>query len=157
MRLVTQEMVSTGALAGTAVGQFQPYPGSPRQKADVWIGTPLQWVIEVKMARFFGDNGKLDDTAIKDILSPYPSDRSALGDCRKLAESGFEAVGMAVLIYGFGHPDRPLEPAIDAFELLARHAVDLGSRYSAPLEDLVHPVHASGAVFAWSVATRGQT
>ena len=91
MKLVTREMLESGALPGIDLGQFEPYPGAPRQKADVWIGRPLQWVIEVKMARFFGDNGKPDDTAIKDILSPYPSDRSALTDCRKLATMSVSA------------------------------------------------------------------
>jgi hypothetical protein len=65
-----------------------PYPGS-RQQCDIGIGDPLEWVIEVKMARAFGDNGKLDDTYLKDLLSPYESDHSALSDATKLRESGF--------------------------------------------------------------------
>lgn len=42
-------------------GQHLPYPDS-KQKVDLWLGSPLEWVLEVKMARFFGDNGKPDDT-----------------------------------------------------------------------------------------------
>src|SRR5207247_1868611 len=69
--------------------QFIPYPALLRQKCDLGIGSPLEWVIEIKMARFRGDNGKPDDTALKDLLSPYESDRSALTDCVKLANSSF--------------------------------------------------------------------
>src|SRR5262245_25706280 len=38
--------------------QFVPYPAFPRQKCDVGIGAPLEWVVEVKMARLRGDNNK---------------------------------------------------------------------------------------------------
>jgi hypothetical protein len=59
------------------------------------------------MARPNGDNGKPDDTAIKDILSPFRADRSALTDCLKLAESPIQA-RRAILIYGFDDGRRPL-------------------------------------------------
>jgi hypothetical protein len=39
------------------------------------------------MFRPNGDNGKPDDTAVNDILSPFPSDRMALTDSVKLAEA----------------------------------------------------------------------
>src|SRR5262249_34340461 len=48
--------------------QFVPYPGLPLQKCDLGIGDPLEWIVEIKMARLRGDNGKSDDTAVKDIL-----------------------------------------------------------------------------------------
>jgi hypothetical protein len=132
-----------------AIGQGLAYPGS-KQRCDVWIGDPLAWAIEVKMARFFGDNGKPDDTSLKDLLSPYDLHRSALTDAQKLAASKIDG-RRAVLIYGFTYPKMPLELAIDAFELLARAKVRLGTRVSAPLLELVHPVHASGAVYGWEV------
>ena len=78
------------------------------------------------MARFRGDNGKPDVTGLKDLLSPYESDRSALTDCAKLATSGFTCQ-KAVVIYGFDYPDRPLDPAIDAFEALAARQVEARS------------------------------
>ena len=43
-------------------------------------GEPHEWVVEVKMGRFLGDNGKPDDTGVKDLLSPFRADRSALSD-----------------------------------------------------------------------------
>jgi hypothetical protein len=62
------------------------YPDS-KQTCDLLWGNPVDWACEIKMARPCGDNGKPDDTAVKDILSPWPADRSALTDCIKLAES----------------------------------------------------------------------
>lgn len=150
MALMVAELRSDPALAGLAMGQSLPYPGQGRQKCDLFFGEPLEWVVEAKMARFRGDNGKPDDTALKDLLSPYPADRSALTDAVKLAESGFEC-HRAVLIYGFEYQDRALEPAIHAFERLASELVELGPRVQAPLGELVHPVHASGAAFGWEV------
>jgi hypothetical protein len=44
------------------------YPGS-RQSCDIVLTGA--WMIEVRMARFYGDNDKLDDTAFKDLISPF--------------------------------------------------------------------------------------
>jgi len=134
-------------------GQFVPYPGFPRQKCDLWVGQPNEWVIEIKMARLRGDNGKPDDTAIKDILSPYESDRSALADCTKLANAQFTC-RKAVIIYGFDYSDRLLDPMIDAFELLAARRVQLSQREVDAFGPLVHPVHSAGRVFGWEVTAR---
>jgi hypothetical protein len=127
----------------------QCYPGS-RQTCDLLWGEPSQWAIEIKMFRPNGDNGKPDDTAIKDILSPFASDRSALSDCRKLVESEI-APHQAVLIYGFDDRRKPLHDMITAFETLAKTRVIIGERHQAPIGPLVHPVHQTGAVFAWEV------
>ena len=148
MALVLAEL--SALLPETACGQFLPYPNAPRQKCDIWLGSPVEWAIEVKMARFRGDNGKPDDTAIKDLLSPYASDRSALTDCEKLATSGFRCQ-TALLVYGFDYPDRSLDPAIYALELLASSKVNLGPRIEAVIGQLVHPVHADGRLFAWEI------
>lgn len=102
------------------------------------------------MARFKGDNGKLDDTAVKDLLSPYESDRSALTDTVKLARSGFPC-RKAILIYGFEFDDRPLELAVAGFEVLARERLNLGAQHQAAMGPLVHPVHSAGLVFAWAI------
>jgi hypothetical protein len=58
----------------------QCYPGS-KQTCDLLCGHPIDWAIEIKMFRPNGDNGKPDDTAIKEILSLFSSDRSAVADC----------------------------------------------------------------------------
>jgi hypothetical protein len=153
--LALEQLRDMSHYASVEMGQFLPYPNAPRQKCDLWIGSPLEWAIEVKMARFSGDNGKPDDSALKAILSPYESDRSALTDCAKLAGSGFPCA-KAILIYGFDSPSRPLEPAIDAFEALARRRVTLGERVEASLCSLVHPVFRSGCVFGWEVSAFGK-
>ncbi len=57
------------------------------QKCDLCLGrAPLwQWAMEVKMLRFLGDNESRTTTYLMHLLSPYPSHRSALTDCPKLA------------------------------------------------------------------------
>lgn len=148
--LLLDELRAMAGYGSIECGQFLPYPPPSRQKCDLWIGDPLRWAIEVKMARFRGDNGKPDDTALKDLLSPYDSDRSALTDTVKLAQAELHSQ-KAVLIYGFEPPDRLLEPAIAAFESLARERVALGPRHEAAMGELVHPVHAKGCVYGWEV------
>ena len=83
-------------------------------------------------------------------FSPYADDRSAITDCRKLAESGF-AGRRAILIYGFEDSQRPLVWLIDVFETIAALAVRLGPREQAPLGSLMHPVFATGYVYAWEI------
>lgn len=150
MALVLAEMQGAHPDRYQPAGQGLSYPGS-RQKCDLWIGNPAEWAIEVKMARFFGDNGKLDDTSIKDVLSPFEVHRSALTDTSKLAASRI-APHKALVIYGFDYTSMPLVIAIEAFEVLAGRLVQLGPRQVSELPKLVHSVHSRGAVFGWEVA-----
>lgn len=152
VRLVFAEMQKRAPELYGVGGQGLPYPGS-RERCDLFVGRPAVWAIEIKMARFHGDNGKQDDTSIKDILSPYDTHRSAVTDCAKLAQSEL-AEHRAAVIYGFEHASMPLTTIVDAFECLATRFVDLGSRATAPLRNLVHPVHSRGAVFGWEVLGR---
>ena len=133
-------------------GQQLRHPES-RQACDLWIGNPVEWAVEVKMARFFGDNARPDDTSLKDILSPYPAHRSALTDLTKLTTQGLPG-RKALLIYGFDYPSMSLDPAIEAFETLAARTVATTSRVVHPLQRLVHPVHREGRVFGWEVLGR---
>lgn len=129
-----------------------PYPNSPRQKCDLLI-TPSggrSWAVEVKMLRLMGDNGKPNDNMLMHILSPYPSHRSALTDCQKLAASSFSG-SLGVLIYGYDYDALPMEPAVEAFEQLAERRVRLGPRQAASFDRLIHPVHRRGGVFVWEV------
>jgi len=132
------------------LGQFLPYPDA-RQKCDLWIGEPLEWAIEVKMARFVGDNGRVDDMAVKDLLSPFAKDRSAVTDRKKLAEADF-GCNKAMVIYGFEIPERPLNLAIAAFETLARAQVELGPRHEQTFGPLVHQYHSMGRLFGWAIS-----
>ena len=130
-----------------------PYPEDPRSKCDLCLGAgaTYEWAIEVKMVRMLGDNGKPNDNLVMHMLSPYQVHRSALTDCGKLQRTEL-ARSRAVLVYGYSAEEFPLEPLIGAFEVLAGTQVSLGPRHEAPFSGLVHPVHASGIVFAWEIA-----
>jgi hypothetical protein len=132
------------------------YPSSPREKCDLCLGTTpaWDWAVEVKMLRLMGDNGKPNDNMLMHILSPYPTHRSALTDCSKLLRSGLLG-RKAITIYGFDYPGWPTDPAIDAFETLARDEVVLGVRVEASFQGLVHQVHERGRVFGWEIQPKG--
>ena len=129
-----------------------PYPESPRQKCDLCIGSPpeWEWAVEIKMLRFLGDTGKVNDNILMHVLSPYSQHRSALTDCVKLSDSGL-GKREAILIYGYDHDDWPLDPAVEAFELLAGARVRLGARSEAGFDNLIHPIHSHGRVFGWEL------
>ena len=154
VRLVTSELELTKSMIyRDRIALGVPYPDVPRQKCDLCIGqqSSWEWAIEIKMLRFLGDNGKLNDNILMHILSPYPAHRSALTDCSKLVNSPL-GERKAILIYGFAHEKWPLAPAIDAFERLAGAQVQLGSRHVAGFGNLVHPIHDKGRVFVWEIS-----
>ena len=129
-----------------------PYPNLPRQRCDITVGRSQQnrWAIEAKLLRFLGDNGKPNDNMLMHVISPYDEDRSALTDCTKLRLGGL-GDRHAVLILGYESAARPLEPALRAFEQLARDRCDLGPRVVRGAEQLVHPVHDRASLIAWEV------
>jgi hypothetical protein len=129
-----------------------PYPAIPRNKCDVVLLGEPKWAIEIKMLRLLGDNGKPNGNMLMHILSPYPHDRSALTDCLKLLQSGFDS-NLAILIYGFDYPNLPLDPAIEAFERLAMGIVQLSPRVSCQFESPTHSIQSKGRVFAWEIAS----
>ena len=146
--LILAEMKTSNTHAYGRLACRVPYAKS-RQTCDVVL--PSEWMIEVKMARFYGDNSKPDDTSLKDLLSPFDVDHSALSDCTKLAAADGPA-RKAIVIYGFDAPSRPLTLAIEAFETLVRRSLRLGARITAPYSGLVHPVFQRGAVFGWEIS-----
>jgi hypothetical protein len=154
--LVMAELARVHPARYGAVQTGVPYPNVPRQKCDIVIssGEGRSWAIEVKMLRFMGDNGKPNDNMLMHILSPYPKHRSALTDCQKLVGSGFKQPH-ALLIYGYDYPDWPMEPAVEAFEQLARYRVQLGPRRFANFDGLIHPIHQHGGVFVWGISSLG--
>lgn len=137
---------------GCKIGVGIPYPKIARQKCDMCVGNSpnWEWAIEIKMLRILGDNGKLNDNILMHILSPYPAHRSALTDCKKLIESGFLS-RKAILIYGYEAEDWPIDTAIDAFEKLAESDVVLSERAYSDFDNLIHPVHKEGKVYAWEI------
>ena len=128
-----------------------PYPSSTRSKCDLFITWEARaWAIEVKMLRMMGDNGKPNDNTLMHILSPYSEHRSALTDCEKLLRSGLPG-SKAILIYGYDFDGWEMDPAIEAFEVLAQQRVALGPRVVSPFSGLIHPVHQRGRVFGWEI------
>jgi hypothetical protein len=152
VRLVAADMIERHADRYGAAPLGVPYPNAPRQKCDVQISCVdgTVWNIEVKLLRLAGDNGQPNDNMLMHILSPYPAHRSALTDCVKLLASGLPG-SKAIMIYGFEHDELPLDLAVDAFEVLARARVALGTRHEYAMGKLMHPVHAAGRVFAWEL------
>lgn len=110
------------------------------------------WAIEIKIARPFGDNGKVAENWSVNLLHPYPGNTSLLGDCLKL-QSLECAERKAVIAVGYEHnpPQISLEPLLKSFEVIARDvlSIPLGDRVSAVRSDLVHPVHEQLTVIGW--------
>jgi hypothetical protein len=129
------------------------YPRLPRAKADLRLsapsGTPTA-VVEAKLLRLLGDNGKPNDNMLMHILSSYPQHRSAVTDVAKLARGGF-AEPCAVLIFGFDSERYPAEPALLAFERVAADFGAIGTRMEARTSALLHPVHNQGFAAFWTV------
>lgn len=150
VKLITQDTRAShpGRYASIALGV--PYPDRQRQRCDMVIGEPAEWAVEVKLLRLLGDNGKLNDNMLMHVLSPYPAHRSALTDVTKLRSSSF-ACHLGILIYGFEYEDWPMEPAIEAFEALALQRASFLDRTVVGFDDLVHPIHQSGKVYAWEI------
>jgi len=128
-----------------------PYPNAIRQRCDLALDSAHgTWYVEAKMMRLMGDNGKANDNILTHILSPYSQHRSALTDCEKLSKSGFLG-RYAILIFGYEYPGWPLVPTMSAFECLARERVSLSAPVVATFKQLIHPIHAAGAVYVWEI------
>ncbi len=123
-----------------------------RRMPDLLI--PGDWAIEFKIIRPFGDNGRPAEHWSENILHPYAGNTSSLGDCMKLLESGLDE-RKAIVVFGFEHstPQIPLDPAVNSFELLARHIIglSLSQRYEERRNNLIHPVHQVLRIFGWEV------
>lgn len=75
-----------------------------------------------------------------------------MSDCDKLV--AFDtAARKAVLIFGYDYNGWPMDPAIESFETLASQRIELDQRHEATYDNLIHPVHRHGRVFAWEIAS----
>ncbi len=123
-----------------------------KRQPDLLI--PGQWAIEFKIIRPFGDNGKPAEHWSENILHPYSGNTGSLGDCLKLMEMEIPEK-KAVVIFGYEHEPSlvPLDPAIHAFELIARQilVLPIGERITARRTGLIHPVHQVLRVFGYQV------
>ena len=115
---------------------------------------PGQWALEFKIARPFGNNGKVAENWSVNLLHPYPGNVSSIGDGFKLrALHGKERKAIAVIGYEHDPPKIDLAPLILSFEAIAEHVVQfaLGARVEEQRRDIVHPFHQRLTVFAWEV------
>lgn len=115
---------------------------------------PETWAIECKIARPFGDNGKLAENWSVNLLHPYSGNTSLLGDCLKLRSLGGNERKAAIVI-GYEHnpPQISLTPLLAAFEAVAKDVmrICLGERVQTTRTGLVHPIHQQVTVVAWEV------
>jgi hypothetical protein len=113
-----------------------------------------QWALEIKLARPFGDNGKLAENWSVNLLHPYPGNTSLLGDCLKLRAMN-RPERKAVIAIGYEHDPAQvsLEPLWKAFEVVADAVLNikLGERVVATRDGLIHLVHQRLWVVAWEV------
>jgi hypothetical protein len=113
------------------------------------------WALEIKIARPFGDNGKLAENWSVNLLHPYRGNTSLLGDCLKLLSHPCEEQ-KAVLAIGYEHDPSQvsLEPLTRSFEVIATEvlSIRLGERVSAVRTNLIHPVHQPLVVIGWTVS-----
>jgi hypothetical protein len=113
------------------------------------------WALEIKLARPFGDNGKLAENWSVNLLHPYPGNTSLLGDCLKL-QGMTCSERKAVIAIGYEHDPAQvsLEPLWKSFEVVAEAVLNikLGTRVEVTRDDLIHSVHQRLRVVAWKVS-----
>src|SRR5262245_19073652 len=119
----------------------QSYLTGDRSPLVLCIGKAPDWesAIEIKMLRLMADNAKPNDNMLMHILSPYAVHRSAVTDCPNLARvlQFFSAPRAHALCAAREDamvlitPPFQWDPAIEAFEVLARRLVQLGQRETA--------------------------
>lgn len=115
--------------------QEMTYPDNGRARCDLVLG----------------DNGKPNDNMLMHILSPCPEHRSALTDCEKLLTAQL-ADRQAILIYAYDYDYWPAEPALPAFEAMAKLRVGLSQRAERGSGRLIHPVHSRAIVTTWEIS-----
>ena len=119
---------------------------------------PDRWALEFKLARPFGDNGKVAENWSVNLLHPYAGNTSLLGDCLKLRQlAGPERKAAVVVGYEHTPPQIPIEPLLRAFEVIADQVmgINLGARAQVQRSGLRHPVHQQLSVTGWEVTSSG--
>lgn len=136
------------------LNQLESYSGKAQIKRTPDLLIPRSWALEFKLARPFGDNGKIAENWSVNLLHPYPGNESLIGDCLKLAQLG-GAERKAAIAIGYEHtpPQVLLAPLLDSFELIAKQILDvrLGIRIQEIRTGLCHPVHQQALITAWEI------
>ena len=143
-RLAVQEVV--GALP--ALTLEVPYPNAPRRSATSVSGAGAVGG-RSQDAPADGRQRQTERQHADAHSLALPAHRSALTDCAKLLQSGFEA-RKAIVIFGYDYDAWPMDPAIEAFEALASRTSALTCTGLHAIDALVHPVHRAGVSSAGS-------
>jgi len=142
-------------LAAEGLNRIPRYGGSARTRRTPDLMIEKYWALEIKIARPFGDNGKLAENWSVNLLHPYPGNTSLLGDCLKLSELPCSEQ-KAVIAVGYEHlpAQVSLEPLLKAFEVIATTVlnINLGARWQTTRDGLIHPVHQRLVVLGWRIS-----
>lgn len=138
------------------LNQLKSYSGKAQTKRKPDLLIPGSWAFEFKLARPYGDNGKIAENWSVNLLHPYPGNESLIGDCLKLVKLGGDEK-RAVIAVGYEHtpPQISLAPLLRSFELIAQQVVRirLGPRVEKIRTGLCHPVHQQALIAGWEVLT----
>ena len=156
--LVLAEMRAFNPADHVSTATEVPYGDSNGTACDLCVGSGelpdrWEWALEVKAARAIRNNGLPADETMKQLMSPFADDRSALTDCEKVG--GFvRAAKHGLLVYGYDYPQRRLAPLLDMLDALIPRRTRVVERVEAPFSGLMHPHHREGRVVAWRVEKR---
>lgn len=141
-------------LIATRLNTLEGYANKVATKRTPDLLISNAWAIECKIARPFGDNGKLAENWSVNLLHPYTGNTSLLGDCMKLSSlRGTERKAAVVIGYEHTPPVIDLDPLLVSFEVIARQvlSIRLTDRVQTMRRGLRHPVHQQLLVCGWEV------
>ncbi|MEN6292039.1 MAG: hypothetical protein ABFD07_08525 [Methanobacterium sp.] len=113
-----------------------------------------QWLIEFKIVRPYGDNGKEAENWSVNMLHPYSGNVSLIGDAIKLTSlNSLSRKGLFVIGYEHNPARISLNPLLDSFEAIVRQVIgiNLGKRIEEKREGLVHPEHQVLRCIGWPI------
>jgi hypothetical protein len=138
----------------TRLAGKKAYAAGFRKQGRVDLIVSGQWALEFKIARPYGNNGKLAENWSVNLLHPYAGNESSVGDALKLAKLEVPE-RRAVVVVGYEHapPQVDLGPLVRAFELISANisGVRLGPRVELKRKGLIHRHHQVLRLFAWEV------
>ncbi|MGE5323364.1 MAG: hypothetical protein ACM3SW_10905 [Actinomycetota bacterium] len=133
---------------------LSPYSRRAKTKRTPDLLIPGDWALEFKLARPFGDNGKIAENWSVNLLHPYPGNQSLIGDCLKLRRlGGPERKAVITVGYELTPPQISLVPLLRSFELVAQEVmkIHLAPRVEKLRSGLRHPVHQQVLIAGWEV------
>lgn len=142
-------------LVAAGLNSIPQYGGCVKTMRTPDLLIERHWVLEIKLVRPFGDNGKPAENWSVNLLHPYSGNTSLLGDCLKLqAMTRSEQKGVIAIGYEHDPARVSLEPLWKAFELVAAAVLNihLGARTEANRDGLIHPVHQRLVVVGWKIS-----